>query len=57
MSKETLGENLGFVKNIIAQPKGLIPRQRNSSQEAVYARYGWLGMNGSIEFSRSSPSQ
>ena len=57
MSKETLGENLSFVKNIIAQSKGLIPRQRNSSQEAVYARYGWLGMNGSIEFSRSSPSQ
>ena len=31
----------------------LIPRQRNSSQEAVYARNGGLGMNGSIEFSRS----
>ena len=31
--------------------KGLIPRQRNSSQETVYAKYGWLGMNDSIEFS------
>ena len=31
--------------------KGLIPRQRNSSRETVYAKYGWLGMNDSIEFS------
>ena len=31
--------------------KGLIPRQRNSSRETVYAEYGWLGMNDSIEFS------
>ena len=36
---------LGFVS------KGLIPRQRNSSRETVYAKYGWLGMNDSIEFS------
>ena len=31
--------------------KGLIPRQRNSLREAVYAKYGWLHMNNSIEFS------
>ena len=31
--------------------QGLIPRQRNSSRETVYAKYGWLGMNDSIEFS------
>ena len=31
--------------------KGLIPRQRNSLREAVYAQYGWLHMNNSIEFS------
>ena len=31
--------------------KGLIPRQRNSSRETVYAKYGWLGMNDYIEFS------
>ena len=32
-------------------PKGLIPRQRNALREAVYAKYGWLHMNNSIEFS------
>ena len=37
-------------RNIRAR-KGLIPRQRNSSRETVYAKYGWLGMNDSIEFS------
>ena len=31
--------------------KGLIPRQRNSSRETVYAKYGWLHVNNSIEFS------
>ena len=31
--------------------KGLIPRQRNTSRETVYAKYGWLHMNNSIEFS------
>ena len=37
--------------------KGLIPRQRNSSRETVYAKYGWLSMNDSIEFSHFfSPS-
>ena len=30
--------------------KGLIPRQRNSSRETVYTKYGWLHMNNSIEF-------
>ena len=29
---------------------GLIPRQRNSSREPVYAKYRWLHMNYSIEF-------
>ena len=33
------------------QCKGLIPRQRNALREAVYAKYGWLHMNNSIEFS------
>ena len=31
--------------------KVLIPRQRNSSRETVYVKYGWLHMNNSIEFS------
>ena len=31
--------------------QGLIPRQRNTSRETVYAKYGWLHMNNSIEFS------
>ena len=30
--------------------KGLIPRQRNTSRETVYAKYGWLHVNNSIEF-------
>ena len=30
--------------------KGLIPRQRNSLREPVYAKYRWLHMNNSIEF-------
>ena len=29
---------------------GLIPRQRNSSREPVYAKYRWLHMNYSVEF-------
>ena len=33
------------------KPKGLILRQRNSSREAVYAKYGWLGMSDSLQFS------
>ena len=35
----------------ISHSKGLIPRQRNTSRETVYAKYGWLHMNNSIEFS------
>ena len=31
--------------------EGLIPRQRNSLRETVYAKYGWLHINNSIEFS------
>ena len=31
--------------------QGLIPWQQNSSLETVYAKYGWLHMNNSIEFS------
>ena len=31
--------------------QGLIPRQRNSSREAFYAKYGWLGMTDSFQFS------
>ena len=31
--------------------KGLIPRQGNSSREAVYAKYGWLGTTDSFQFS------
>ena len=31
--------------------KGLIPRQRNTSRETVYAKYGWLHMNNFFEFS------
>ena len=38
-------------ENNVNVHKGLIPRQRNSSRETVYAKYGWLGMNDSIEFS------
>ena len=30
--------------------KGLIPRQRNSLRGLVYAKYRWLHMNNSIEF-------
>ena len=30
--------------------KGLIPRQRNSLPEPVYAEYRWLHMNNFIEF-------
>ena len=52
--------NISLIKNvstadksllILQQPIGLIPRQRNSSRETVYAKYGWLHVNNSIEFS------
>ena len=36
---------------LIARSQGLIPRQRNTSRETVYAKYGWLHVNNSIEFS------
>ena len=41
-----------FIENnlIWRQSKGLIPRQRNSLRELVYAKYRWLHMNNSIEF-------
>ena len=46
--KQFLAKNFAAVELDL---KGLIPRQRNSSRETVYAKYGWLGMNDSIEFS------
>ena len=48
------GFRMGFFplnRRNLTDSKGLIPRQRNSSRETVYAKYGWLGMNDSIEFS------
>ena len=36
---------------VLHTSKGLIPRQRSSSREAVYAKYGWLGMTDSFQFS------
>ena len=36
--------------NQVRLSKGLIPRQRNSSREAVYAKYGWLGLTDSFQF-------
>ena len=38
-------------RGIVSERIGLIPRQRNTSRETVYEKYGWLGMNDSIEFS------
>ena len=43
------GDQLTRVR--MAGAKGLIPRQRNTLRETVYAKYGWLHMNNSIEFS------
>ena len=31
--------------------EGVIPRWRNSLRETIYAKYKWLYMNNSIEFS------
>ena len=38
-------------KKDLRKESALIPRQRNSSRETVYAKYGWFLMNNSIEFS------
>ena len=48
------GFRMGFFplnRRNLTDSKGLIPRQRNTSRETVYAKYGWLHMNNSIEFS------
>ena len=38
-------------KKDLRKESGLTLRQRNSSRETVYAKYGWFHMNNSIEFS------
>ena len=38
-------------RSLLFRDQGLIPRQRSSSREAVYAKYGWLGMTDSFQFS------
>ena len=53
---ESLVLSVFYYNDVVCHPapeylKGLIPRQRNTSRETVYAKYGWLHMNNSIEFS------